>query len=180
LGLIAGLVLGCTPGKSSAESAGSTGVTTAVAVPPAESASVALPSASASAEVSVEKWSGKYVSAAGSVYVFDGGEYAGVNWRGDEAGTGLGEGTVSLSVDRKLGLVRGAAGGPIGDVVLTGAISGDTITASVLRKDPLDRGFTGTAVVKAEGDRLVGTMRLSVANARVVREASVTLTREKP
>jgi hypothetical protein len=172
-GLAACLVLGCTPTKdvTASPEAGPS---------PASSAAVATTTASAPVTPALEKWTGTYVSTAGSLYVFDGGEYAGVWWRGDEAGDGLGEGPVSLTLDRKSGTVRGVAGGPIGDVVLTGALTGDAITASVLRKDPLDRGLTGTAVAKAEGDHLVGTMRLSVANARVIREASLTLTREKP
>jgi hypothetical protein len=102
-----------------------------------------------------------------------------VTWRGDDAGDGLGEGNLSVTIDRKTGAVHGAADGPIGDTLLVGAMQGETLTASVVRKDPLDRGLTGTAVAKSSGDSVTGTMRLSVANARVVREATFTLAREK-
>ncbi len=171
-GVVLGLLFGCNPEKPATESA--------EARPPASaSTGVAAAADAAPAVPGIETWSGTYVSTAGSVYVFDAGEYAGVKWRGDEAGAGLGEGPASLTVDRQSGAVHGTAGGPIGDVVLSGSFSGDTLTASVLRKDPLDRGLTGTLIAKKEGDRLVGAMRLSVANARVIREATVTLSREK-
>ena len=166
---VACMLHACTPTKTSTEGA--------EAVAPVTSAG---PAPSAAAPVStVEKWSGTYVSTVGTLYVFDGGEWANVQWRGDEAGVGLGEGTLSLSIDRKSGAVQGVAGGAIGDATLSGTMSADTLTASVSRKDPLDRGLTGTAVAKASADRMVGTMHLSVANARVIREASVTLHRER-
>jgi hypothetical protein len=162
----------CTPTKTTTESPDSFAPVASSSASPATSAAAAVPS--------VEKWSGTYVSTVGTLYVFDGGEWATVQWRGDEAGLGLGEGTLSLSIDRKSGAVQGVAGGAIGDATLSGTLSGDTLTASVSRKDPLDRGLTGTAVTKASAERMVGTMHLSVANARVIREASVTLHRENP
>jgi hypothetical protein len=87
---------------------------------------------------------------------------------------------LTLTVDRLGGSVHGVASGPIGDAVLLGTRAGDAITASVSRRDPLDRGFTGTLRLNLSGERLFGTMRLSVSDARLVREASVTLSREKP
>jgi hypothetical protein len=170
------MAIACTPGKSSSESAAASSAAPAssVAALASGAASVAAPAPA------IELWSGTYASTVGSFYVFDGGEWAGVQWRGDEAAAGLGEGTMSISVDRATGAVRGVLGGAIGEATLSGSASGDTVTASVSRKDPLDRGLTGTAVAKTSGDNMVGTMRLSVANARVIREASFTLSRGKP
>jgi hypothetical protein len=128
--------------------------------------------------VSNETWTGTYVSEAGSFYVVDGGEWAGVRWRGDDASVGLGEGVISLTIQGSR--VTGSGSGPIGDVVWIGAIEDESLTASVQRKDPLDRGFTGTAVGKVSRDHIVGTVRLSLADARVIRDVQYSLSRTKP
>jgi hypothetical protein len=127
-----------------------------------------------------EAWSGKYASEAGSLYVVDGGEWAGLKWRGDDASTGLGEGVLALTLDGQTHRVAGTGSGVLGDIVLVGGVDGKTLMASVLRKDPLDRGLTGTAVGTIDGDRIDGTMRLSLADARVIRNAKFTLARSKP
>jgi hypothetical protein len=127
---------------------------------------------------SSETWTGTYDSHPGSIYVVDGGEWAGVRWRGDDASVGLGEGKLSLAMNRTSEEVRGTGEGPIGNVVLSGVVTGGAITLSVSRKDPLDRGLTGTAVAQVSGDKISGTMRLSQADARVIREATLHLVRE--
>jgi hypothetical protein len=116
----------------------------------------------------------------GSIYVVDGGEWAAVKWRGDDASTGLGEGALALTIHGAARRLTGTGSGALGDLVWVGALDGDTLTASVQRRDPLDRGFTGTAVGKVSGDEIVGTMRLSLADARIIRGARFTLTRGKP
>jgi hypothetical protein len=127
-----------------------------------------------------ETWTGAYDSEVGSFYVVDGGEWAGVNWRGDDASVGLGNGSMSLSLDRSTGEVRGTGDGPIGNVIFTGALVRDAILLTVSRKDPLDRGLTGTAVATVSGNRIAGTMRLAVADARVIRQGTLTLSRGGP
>jgi hypothetical protein len=129
------------------------------------------------ANASPTLWTGRYTSAPGSIYVFDGGEWAGVTWRGDDAGLGLGEGEVSLHVDDKTSAVIGSADGAIGDVEVQGTLDGDKLTASVLRKDPKDRGLSGVLAATISGDQMRGEMKLSVADARVLREATFTLSR---
>jgi hypothetical protein len=171
--LVAGIagVLGCRsaePLAGSEDSAASATSNRALA----SEAGAPAPTGKAS---STETWTGAYVSEAGSIYVVDGGEWAGVKWRGDDASVGLGNGTVSLSLNRSTGEVRGTGEGPIGDVVFSGAIVSDAIRLTVSRKDPLDRGFTGTAVATMSGDRIAGTMRLAVADARVIRQATLML-----
>jgi hypothetical protein len=126
-----------------------------------------------------DEWDGSYVSEAGSLYVVDGGEWANVKWRGDDASAGLGRGEVSITVRGAVGRVEGSASGAIGDVVWLGAVDGDTLTASILRKNPSDGGLTGTAVGKVSREQIVGTMRLSLADARVIREAKFTLNRHR-
>jgi hypothetical protein len=161
--------LGCTKGSASSG---------------AEPVSSAAPSATvileAAAPTSVETWTGSYDSQPGSLYVYDGGEWAGVTWRGDEAGTAIGSGTLTLAVNKKSGEVQGTADGAIGSVVLVGSIASDKVTATVARKDPSDRGLTGTLFGTLAGTTLSGSMRLSAPDARVIRDAKFTLSTGKP
>lgn len=146
----------------------------ASATPPAPSASAPSPAPPPAKPVA---WSGKYTSAPGSLYVYDGGEWKGVHFRGDDASIGLGEGTLSLTIDPRATALRGTGSGPLGEVVLTGVIDTKTgeVSFSVLRKDTTDRGFTGTGVGHLAGASLTGTMRLSRGDAHVIREATFTL-----
>ena len=151
------------------------------AAAPSTSASAPAPSASAAAtspaKAPASAWTGTYKSAPGSLYVIDGGEWAGVHVRGDDASTGLGSGPLFLTIDGATGLVRGTASGPLGEAILAGAASmtGGEVTFSVLRKDSTDRGFTGTGVGTRSGARLTGTMRLSLGDAHVLRDATFVL-----
>jgi hypothetical protein len=140
---------------------------------------ISVSSSGTSGVVSDEAWDGTYVSEAGSLYVVDGGEWRAVQWRGDDASTGLGEGVLSLTLQRGPGRVSGTGSGAIGDVVWVGVLDGDRLTANISRRDPLDRGLTGTAVGKVSPEQIVGTMRLSLADAHVIRNASFVLAQRK-
>ena len=152
---------------------------------PAAATAPAAPSASQLAVPNAEKpsltrWSGTYASVPGSIYVVDGGEWAGVRWRGDDASAGVGEGTLTIAIESATAHVSGSAEGAIGDALLVGAVEGTEVTARVLRKDATDRGFTGTLLATQSADKLTGTMRLALADARVIREASFSLSRKAP
>jgi hypothetical protein len=123
----------------------------------------------------LSRWTGTYDSKAGSIHVPDGGEWAGFKWRGDDAGDGIGEGSLSLTLDPGSGTVTGAADGVIGPVLLSGTVEEGRVTASVRRKEPSDRGLTGTLVAAQTGDRMEGTMRLSFGDAHLLREVSFRL-----
>jgi hypothetical protein len=153
---------------------------------PASSASTpkpppsAAPSASAAANDQPTSWSGKYQSAPGSLYVFDGGEWKGVHFRGDDASTGLGEGTLSFTVDPKTGVVRGKTDGAIGDAVVTGAVTGSELSFTVMRHEARDHGLTGTGVGTITASAVTGTMRLSQGDAHVIRVAKFELAKSPP
>jgi hypothetical protein len=153
----------------------------------APSASSGKPAPSASASAATPKksapttWSGTYTASPGSLYVYDGGEWKGVHFRGDDASIGLGEGPLSFTVDPKTRELRGTASGPLGDVLLTGVVSTDIATDSalsfsVVRKDPADHGLTGIGVAHMGEHTLTGTMRLSRGDAHVIRDVTFTLT----
>lgn len=146
---------------------------------PSATAPVSAPVARAPAPDVPARYEGKYTSEAASIYVPDGGEWAGVKWRGDDAGEGIGTGKVSIVVDPGSGRVEGSIDGPLGDAVLDGEKIGETITATVLRKSPKDRGLTGTLIGRLDGERLDGSMRLSPGDARIIRQGTFTSTRTR-
>lgn len=150
---------------------------------PSTSASAsAAPSASAAAPLdagpSIAKWSGTYTSAPGSFYVPDGPEFKGVKFRGEDAGDGLGEGTISFEVDPTTHVLTGTISGALGDLVLSGTAQDDVTTFNVRPKDPSGMGFTGTGRATPKGtSELEGTIRLSKATANVIREATFSVKR---
>jgi len=154
---------------------------------PAPPASAAAPpratapaSASAAPAPTSFRWAGTYTAAPGSFYVYDGGEWKGVHFRGDDASVALGDGVLSLVVEPRSNVVRGKASGALGEAVITGAVTGDELSFSLLRADPMDRGLTGTGVGKVTGDTVSGTMHLSRGDAHVIREARFSLSKAVP
>jgi hypothetical protein len=132
----------------------------------------------AAAPAGPKTFEGKYTAAAGSLYVPDASDYAGFKFRGEDAATSLGEGTLSLVVDDKTGQVTGTGDGAFGPIVVSGARNGDTVTFSFWRKDPSDQGPTGTGQATVSGDRIEGSLRASPATANVLREAPFTLSKK--
>jgi hypothetical protein len=151
---------------TTAAGSGSTAASGAASAKPAAAASapsVATPAA----------WSGKYAATSGSMYVPDGGEWSGVKFRGDDASTGLGEGTLDVTIDPS-GRAHGKLEGPLGPARVDGVLAGDELTASLVPAEA--QGFAGTLVGHADGAKIAGTMRLSSREtANVLRTASFTL-----
>ena len=146
----------------------------------APASAAAATSASAATASSSGTWSGTYKSVAGSLYyptdAPNGKEWKDFKWQGDDAGVGLGEGTMTVAVDGA-GHVTGTAEGPLGPVTLNGVLEKEQLTAKIERKEA-DRGLTGTAIGKLVGDKLEGTMRLSLPEANVLRAATFSLTKK--
>lgn len=141
----------------------------------------AIPAASAAPAPSAPPagpvtWTGTYTATAGTLFVPDGGEWSGVKFRGDDASTGLGAGTLTVTIDGT-GRVDGTTEGALGAGTVSGLFKEDTLTARIAPKDP-NVGFTGTAVGKREGDAIKGQMRLSQSNASVIREATFSLAKK--
>ncbi len=148
---------------------------------PSGSSSVAA-TASASASASAilpdpsvpRSFSGTYTAARASFYVPDGGEYAGVKFRGDDAGDALGEGTLTISIDKD-GIVSGEGDGPLGGFTVAGIERDGDLTFSVRRKDANDLGPTGTGIATMTDGALDGTLRVSAYRAQVIREVTFKL-----
>jgi hypothetical protein len=151
--------------------------------PPAPDAAPAPPKAAASAATTPARetalWEGSYASKPGSLYVPEGAEYKGAQWRGDDAGEGLGDGALSFTIDPATGRIDGKGTGALGNVVLAGVrADGGAVSFAIFRADPVDGGFTGAAIGKLAGDTIEGTMRLSRARADAIREATFTMKRK--
>ncbi|MGH7282940.1 MAG: hypothetical protein ACRELY_15560 [Polyangiaceae bacterium] len=150
--------------------------------PSGDSASVAPTSSTAASAAPIVDagpftitWKGSYEASPASLYVPDGGEWAGTKWRGDDAGDGIGSGTVMLTV---LGShVDGTVDGVLGPAVVDGSFFGDHLSASIRRKDPTDRGFVGVLDGIVKDDKFDGEIHVSsLVNANLLRQAKLELT----
>jgi hypothetical protein len=175
------LLAACTKPSGSDGSASTTTSSSVASTSPSGASSTAT-SASAAASGPVA-WSGNYQSAPGSFYypgdadVPNPDEWKNLKWQGDDASVGLGDGTMTIAIDAK-NQVTGTADGAIGNAVITGVVADGRLTARVSRKDPMDRGLTGTAIGKVSGDAIEGQMKLSASEAQVLRTATFKLAKK--
>ncbi len=130
--------------------------------------------ASAAAVATVAKWSGTYTSTAASLSVPDGGEWAGTKWHGDDAGDGLGDGTLAIEIHD--GVVSGTIDGPVGPALIDGTVNGDKFSGRIDRKDPKDGGLVGVLEGTISGATATGEMHLSsLVTAHLLRQATFQL-----
>ena len=99
-------------------------------------------------------------------------EWENTKWRGDDAGTELGEATLSLTVDEATGRVTGTLGGAAGEATLVGMLLGDRVHATISRADAGDMGLEGTLEAARTEQGLEGSVRLSHATARIIRRGT--------
>ena len=146
----------------------------------------ATPAASASASAPVvvidaapaepTAWTGKFTAVEATLYVTEGTRDAGLKFRGEDASTGLGEGTLKVAVDATTHAVSGSMDGPLGELELDGLRDHDDVTFTVRPKGATsDESYFGTGSAKLTAGKLSGTMRLSRARANVIREVSFAL-----
>lgn len=142
------------------------------------------PSASAAADAAVAvkptpaptaptSWRGTYVSSAGEVHVP---EELKVHWKPADTSSGLGEGTLAFTVDPVRGVVEGSLGGPVGPAKVNGYVADGGLSASVVRSDPGDHGYTGTLLGTVASDKITGTFNVSPATGGAVRTGTFTMT----
>jgi hypothetical protein len=121
-------------------------------------------------------WRGSYKSTAAPLYIPP--DWKGVHWNVKETNAGIGEGTIALTVDAASGRVQGALEGPLGPATVDGLASEGKLTATIARRDPTDKGFTGTLVAALGSNGGDGSMNVSLAEASAVRTATFTLSPE--
>lgn len=166
------VVMGCS--KASGPSAADPAPSASTAAAPSVAASASATSAPAAAP---KTWNGTYKSAAASLDVPA--DFA-KTWAHTDRGGGTGDGAISLTIDGASGRATGTLEGPLGPALLSGDVAGGTLTAAVRRKDPTDRGFTGTLRGTVTADHIDATMTLASAEGAVQRSATATLTPAAP
>lgn len=169
--LLGVLLMGCS------KPSGSASAEPAPASTPAASSLAAGATASAAPAAAPRSWRGTYKSAAASLDVPA--DFA-KSWAHTDPGGATGDGAITLAIDGATGRATGSLEGPLGPGLVAGDVVGGTLTAAVRRKDPTDRGFTGTLRATVAADRIDGTMTLASANGAMQRTASVTLTPAAP
>ncbi len=166
------LVLACACSKTSigeAPPSPATGSATASASPSA-SAGASASVAPEPSPTGVAAWKGSYKSAPGTIVL-----PKDVKWKVPETTAGVGEGTISLTVDRATGRVRGKVDGVLGPATVDGVAADGKLTATVAREDPADHGFTGTLSGDVGNASTQGTMNVALGDVSAVRSATFDL-----
>jgi hypothetical protein len=144
------------------------------AAPAASSAAAPAPAAWSATPAGGGAWSGSYRATAGTLYIPP--EWKDVRWKAADSGAGIGEGTLAIAIDAATGRLTGTLDGPLGPALIDGVAKDGQLAATLVRKSPEDRGFTGTLLGTVEGDHVSGTMNLSSAEASSIRTADFRLT----
>jgi len=140
----------------------------------ASTAASAAPSAATAA--ATRTWKGAYKSAAAALSIPA--DRNKVHWSDPQSTTGIGDGTLTVTIDGVSGRATGEVAGPLGPATLEGHAADGKLTATVRRKDPTDRGFAGMLEGTVAGDKLDGTMSVSLGQASALRSATFSLAPE--
>lgn len=176
------LLAGCDkPSSSPSATPSAAPVASAPAAPSATASAAATasasaaPSGAAAALGAASSWKGTYKAKVGAV---NPPKDAKIQLWAKDPGTELvGDGTVHLTVTGTT--VKGEAKGALGDQVLAGTLDEKDLSARVDPKDPnTEAAMTGVLTGKVEGASIQAVIRVSGRNGNIVREATVTLTRE--
>jgi hypothetical protein len=137
---------------------------------PAASSAEPLPGAAA---VQGE-FKGAFVAKVGSVTVQPDVKDTTAAWKKDPGKDSVGPGTLVLTITGNR--VSGTGAGSLGDLVLEGNAEEKDVRAVLNPKDPhAANAMTGVLNAKVDGDKIVGTIRVSGSNGNLVREAEVSL-----
>jgi hypothetical protein len=152
------------------------------AAPASPSSSVVTASSGASsaspASTAPSSYAGKYAAEPATLYIPQEKDWAHTKQAKDDPSKLVGEGTLSFTID-PAGRVEGTIdSGPASPAILHGSLDGETLSATIRRKDPTDEGLYGTATAKLKGKSVEGVLKLSDARAALLREAKFTAERK--
>ena len=121
-------------------------------------------------------WSGAYTARVGAVDPPSNAKEK--TWTLDPGTAAIGKGTVDVKVAEG-GETRGETRGALGDMTISGLYDGHELRANLVPTNPKAEGaMTGFMVLLPDGAALKGSMRASSRDARIVREASVELSKK--
>ncbi|MDP9151136.1 MAG: hypothetical protein M3O36_14500 [Myxococcota bacterium] len=118
-------------------------------------------------------WRGTYSSQPATVYVPP--DWKNVHWKVAESRDGVGQGSMALALDERTGRVTGTLEGPLGPARIEGLAGDDTLTATIVRKEREDQGFTGTLAGAFTAERAEGVIKAALWDASALRAATFTL-----
>ncbi len=163
------------PAASTASSVATIATTTAaMASSAAASASAAgTAPANVAAAGAATAYEGDYKSAASTLYVPEDKIYKGFRFRGDEAESGIGPGTMKLKVDPG-GRVEGTGEGSLGAFLVSGFFKDGMLTGTIFRKEK-DGGFTGSILGETSKTGVDGNFKVSLGQGNVLRSGTFAL-----
>jgi hypothetical protein len=142
----------------------------------ASSAPVASAPAAASAATASsapQSWRGKYSTTPTSLVVPK--DWSKTHWSSSDTTAGVGDGAITLTIDPATHRVTGTLDGAIGAAVVEGQLGTDGLTASVRRKDPTDKGLSGTLVATMAADKITGALTLTTGDGATLRAGTFSL-----
>lgn len=170
------LTLACACGHSSP--GGATGASSSTAGASASAAPVASAAASASVAAppaSPVSWTGTYKTTPSLLAIPS--AFAKTYRPASDTTTGVGDGTMQLTVDPATHRVTGTLDGAIGPAVVDGVLGEGQLSGSVRRKDATDKGLAGTLLATIASDKMTGTLTLASGDGNTLRTGTFTLTR---
>lgn len=99
-------------------------------------------------------------------------------WAKDDGSQVSGAGTIEITVAED-GTVSGKLSGSLGDGIITGMAEEKGVTGTFTPASTEASAMHGTFVLELASDKLTGTLRASSGDARVVRSAALSFSREK-
>jgi hypothetical protein len=168
------VTLACACGHSSQEPSAAPALSASPASSVAAVASAAPSASVAAAAATPQSWRGKYTTTPASLVVPK--DWSKTHWSSADTTTGVGDGTLQLSVDPATHRVTGSLDGVVGAAVVEGFVGADGLTASVRRKDPTDKGLAGTLLAAIATDKVTGTLTLASGDGATLRSGTFTLT----
>jgi hypothetical protein len=164
-------------GKKADPPASSTTTSAAVSASAAPVASASASAEKAAGSASLQgDFKASFVAKVGSVTVQPDVKDTTAAWAKDPGKDSVGPGTLALTIAGNR--VTGTGTGSLGDLVVEGRAEDKDVRAVLNPKDPnAANAMTGVLHAKVDGDKIVGTLRVSGRNGNLVREAEVTLTK---
>jgi hypothetical protein len=119
------------------------------------------------------KWKGSYDAAQYTIETPEKNSGA-REWKDDDGGTHVGDGTLELEIAAD-GRITGTAKGALGDHTVTGEVDETKFRISFVPQEPGDRAFSGSAVLDKSGEGVKGRLSASTGDSKTVRDAAVVL-----
>jgi hypothetical protein len=126
----------------------------------------------------VGDWTGTYQASLFKIELSEA-EGALKEWAQDDPSAFTGSGTLRLSVTEDH-QVSGKLDGPLGNLVATGEVDGETLRVSLepAARAPADRVSHATLIAQRRGEAFEGQLRASTGNSLKVRVAAVVLSKQ--